>query len=60
MSKHSTENKKVTGKVYDYKLFARLMSFAKTYRRQFVVAVLSVILLAVICCDKTGIITADH
>jgi len=46
MSKHSTENKKVTGKVYDYKLFARLMSFAKTYRVQFVVAVLSVILLA--------------
>jgi len=46
MSKQSTENKKVTGKVYDYKLFARLMSFAKTYRVQFVVAVLSVILLA--------------
>jgi len=46
MSKHSTENKKVTGKVYDYKLFARLMSFAKTYRVQFVVAVVSVILLA--------------
>ncbi len=46
MSKHSTENKRVTGKVYDYKLFARLMSFAKTYRMQFVIAVLSVILLA--------------
>lgn len=40
------ENKKTTGKVYDYKLFARLMSYAKDYKAQFYVAAIAVILLA--------------
>lgn len=46
MSKPIKNNKKVTGKVYDYKLFVRLISFANSYRIQFVIAVISVILLA--------------
>ena len=39
-------NKKITGKVYDYKLFKRLMNYAKIYKLQFVIAVVSVVLLA--------------
>ncbi len=46
MSDKNTEEIKVTGKVYDYKLFVRLMNFARGYRRQFVISVVSVILLA--------------
>ncbi|WKK66755.1 ABC transporter ATP-binding protein [Lutimonas zeaxanthinifaciens] len=45
------ENKKVIGKVYDVKLFARLMRYARNYRLQFaisVIAVLSVALLAAV------------
>ena len=45
------ENKKVIGKVYDVKLFARLMRYARKYRFQFgisVIAVLSVALLAAV------------
>ncbi len=40
------ENKNITGKVYDYKLFTRLMSYAKAYRLQFYIAVIAVVLLA--------------
>lgn len=45
------ENKKVIGKVYDVKLFVRLMRYARNYRLQFgisVIAVLSVALLAAV------------
>jgi len=42
----SKENKKITGKVYDYKLFTRLMSYAKDYKLQFFIAVTAVVLLA--------------
>jgi subfamily B ATP-binding cassette protein MsbA len=44
-----SENKdkeKVSGKVYDYKLFTRLMAYARKYRFQFVVAAISVISVA--------------
>jgi len=40
------KNKNITGKVYDYKLFTRLMSYAKVYKSQFYIAVIAVILLA--------------
>lgn len=40
------ENKKVTGKVFDLQLFGRLMNFAKNYRLQFVISLISVISLA--------------
>ncbi|MCK4561515.1 MAG: ABC transporter ATP-binding protein [Flavobacteriaceae bacterium] len=40
------ENKNITGKVYDYKLFTRLMSYAKGYKSQFYIAVIAVVLLA--------------
>ncbi len=41
------KDNKVTGKVFDYQLFARLLSYAKSYRLQFVLSLLSVIFLAV-------------
>ena len=41
------KDNKVTGKVFDYQLFARLLSYAKNYRLQFVLSLLSVIFLAV-------------
>lgn len=37
---------KTTGKAFDIKIFARLMSFAKRYRVRFIIAALSTILLA--------------
>ncbi|CAM1351907.1 MAG: ABC transporter ATP-binding protein [Tenacibaculum sp.] len=37
---------KTTGKAFDIKIFARLMSFAKKYRVRFIIAALSTILLA--------------
>ena len=40
-------NEKVIGKVYDYKLFARLMRYAKGYRIPFLLSVMSVISVAV-------------
>ena len=40
-------NKKVTGKVFDYRLFSRLMKYARHYRPQFILSVVSVILIAV-------------
>ena len=51
MSEKVTENKKVIGKVYDVKLFSRLMRYARFYKLQFglsVLAVISVALLAAI------------
>jgi subfamily B ATP-binding cassette protein MsbA len=47
MSVQNKEDKKITGKVYDYKLFVRLMNYAKGYKLQFVISIISVILLAV-------------
>ncbi len=46
MANKKEENKKVTGKVFDVKLFARLMTYAKSYKLHFFIALLSVILLA--------------
>ena len=46
MSKQKDKEKKVTGKVFDYQLFVRLISFAKKYKFQFLISVVSVILLA--------------
>jgi len=51
MSEQKEENKKVIGKVYDVKLFARLMRYARKYKLQFnlsVIAVLSVALFAAV------------
>ena len=51
MSEKKKEHKKVVGKVYDVKLFTRLMRYARDYKLQFdisVIAVLSVALLAAI------------
>ncbi len=41
-----TEKDKVSGKVYDYKLFARLMSYARKYRFEFALSAISVISVA--------------
>ena len=46
MSKQEGKEKKITGKVFDYQLFVRLISFAKKYKSQFIISVVSVILLA--------------
>ena len=51
MSEKKKDQKKVAGKVYDVKLFSRLMHYARSYRLEFslsVFAVLSVALLAAI------------
>lgn len=40
------DKEKVSGKVYDYKLFARLMTYARKYRFQFVLSAVSVISVA--------------
>ena len=40
-------DKKVIGKVYDYKLFARLMRYARDYKLPFVLSVISVVSVAV-------------
>ncbi|APG65161.1 antibiotic ABC transporter ATP-binding protein [Tenacibaculum todarodis] len=37
-----------TGNAFDIKIFARIMSFAKRYRMQFIIAALSTILLAIV------------
>ncbi len=47
MSKQENKNKKVTGKVFDYQLFVRLLSYAKKYRLQFSISAIAVVLLAV-------------
>ena len=46
MSEKEIKNKKVTGKVFDYQLFVRLLSYAKIYRMQFVISAIAVVLLA--------------
>ncbi len=48
MSEEKGENKKVTGKVYDVKLFKRLMNYARHYRLQFTISVLAVISVALL------------
>ncbi len=40
-------NKKVTGRVFDYRLFSRLMIYARRYRLQFILSVVAVISIAV-------------
>jgi len=47
MSEQNKDDKKITGKVYDYKLFARLMNYAKIYKFQFTISIIAVVLLAV-------------
>ena len=47
MSEQIKDDKKITGKVYDYKLFVRLMNFAKIYKLQFTISIIAVVLLAV-------------
>ncbi len=46
MTEQKSKNKKVTGKVFDLQLFARLLSYAKKYRTQFSVSAVAVVLLA--------------
>lgn len=41
-------SKKVSGKAFDVKIFKRLMSFATKYKQQFIVGVVSAILLALV------------
>ncbi len=48
MSEEKGENKKVTGKVYDVKLFKRLMNYARHYRLQFTISVLAVLCVALL------------
>lgn len=48
MANKESDTKKVTGKVFDYQLFTRLMDYAKSYRLQFITSLVSVILLAVV------------
>ena len=48
MSKKKEEKKKVIGKVYDVKLFSRLMRYAKFYKLQFAISVFSVICVALL------------
>lgn len=45
MTKNS--NQKIAGKVYDYQLFKRLMSYVKIYKFQFILSTISVVLLAI-------------
>ena len=47
MSKSKEENKKVIGKVYDVKLFSRLMKYARFYKLQFAVSVIAVLSVAI-------------
>ncbi len=43
----SKEDKKLSGKVFDIQVFRRLMSFVKNYHFQFIISIISVILLAI-------------
>lgn len=38
---------KITGKIFDYQVFAKIMQYAKKYKLQFVISVITIILLAV-------------
>ncbi len=41
------KKEKITGKIFDYQVFAKIMQFAKKYKLQFVISVITIILLAV-------------
>ncbi len=47
MSDKNKNNKNITGKVFDYQLFVRLMNYAGKYRSPFLISVISVVLLAI-------------
>lgn len=38
---------KITGKIFDYQVFAKIMQYAKKYKLQFVISLITIILLAV-------------
>ena len=46
MSEEINIKQKVTGKVFDSKLFIRLLSYAKSYKSQFITSIIAVILIA--------------
>ncbi len=46
MSKEIKNKQKVTGKVFEYKLFVRLISYAESYKPQFITSIIAVILIA--------------
>jgi len=48
MSKQKEEKKKVIGKVYDVKLFSRLLRYARFYKLQFAISVFAVICVALL------------
>ena len=48
MSKQKEEKKKVVGKVYDVKLFSRLIRYARFYKLQFGIAVFAVVSVALL------------
>jgi len=48
MSKQKEENKKVIGKVYDVKLFSRLIRYARFYKLQFAISVFAVLCVALL------------
>ncbi|WP_298368156.1 ABC transporter ATP-binding protein [uncultured Lutibacter sp.] len=45
-------SKKITGKAFDLKIFSRLMSFAKSYRYEFIISTLAAIILSVVAVAK--------
>ena len=47
MSERTKNKQKITGKVFDYKLFTRLLSYSKSYKPQFISSIASVILIAI-------------
>ena len=47
MSTENKNNQKVSGKVFEYKLFIRLLSYARNYKPQFITSIIAVILIAI-------------
>lgn len=47
MAVKQEDNKKITGKVFDYQLFVKLMKYVRHYKFQFIISFISVISLAV-------------
>lgn len=47
MAVKQEDNKKITGKVFDYQLFVKLMKYVRYYKFQFIISFISVISLAV-------------
>ena len=43
MAAKQEENKKISGKVFDYQLFAKLMKYVRHYQFQFVISFISVV-----------------